>query len=178
MSKKIYQIGDYRGRLNLAARNQNERCYCEALRCRQEFFTAELRESQVPRRWPNILRLESLEAGIPETPAPSSQGWDLIYSSELLTSLPTIAARQVVRIAASKLNPGGRLLLANVSLNTHVRQCCQCHGHGQTFRSELEMAELTRDLPDVLQTGQAIFRDYPGLNVYLELHKSTELRAA
>ena len=170
MTKKIYQIGDYRGRLNLTARANAHHCYCEALRRRQEFFTAELRDTQVGGRWLNILRLESLESGVPESPASSASGWDLIYSSELLTGLPAIAARQVIRIAAGKLNPGGRLLLANISLNTQIRQCCHCSGHGQTFRSELEMAELTRDIPHLLESGQAIFRDCAGLNVYLELH--------
>ncbi len=171
LTKRIYQIGDYRGRLHPLARPVRQHCYCEALHSRQEFFAAELRDLHFAGVWPHILRLESLESGIPANPSPAGSGWDLIYSSELLTGLPAIAARQVIRIASSKLNPGGRLLFANVSLNTQVRQCCECGGPGQTYRSALELAGLTRDIPGFSNTGQAVFLDNSGLNAYLELYR-------
>ena len=173
MTKKIYQIGDYRDRFSRVGRVALQRCYCDAVRYRQELFASELRGLEPKRRSFSILRLEDLESGIPDNPSRTHPGWDFIYSSELLSSLPAVAARQVIRSAAAKLNPGGRLLLANVSLNAQVRQCYLCHAEGQTYRTELELAELTRDIPEIANAGQAIFRDLQGLNVYLELHRAT-----
>ncbi len=131
----------------------------------------ELRRS-VPK--PFILLLDSLDYGIPS----SAHGWDFIYSPDLLTGLPLVAARQVLRLATSRLKAGGRLLVANVCFNEQVQACRACGCSGRNYRSELEMAELTLDIPDQLIDGQAIFRDDSGLLVCLELYKAVPRQRA
>ena len=170
--QNVYQIGDYRAQARVG--RAFRRCYCDAVRYRQEFFTAEIGGLHSERKSQAILRLESLEYGVPLSGVPGESGWDLIYSTELLSELPLAAARQVVRIAASRLRPGGRLLLANVSLNTRFQECPDCAKQAQAYRSEWEMAELTHGLSEVPYTGQAIFRDPQGMNVYLEIYRSTD----
>ena len=170
--QNVYQIGDYRAHARPGAALRH--CYCDAARYRQEFFTREISALHAERRSQAILRLECLEYGVPLSGVPGESGWDLIYSTELLSDLPLAAARQVVRISASRLRPGGRLLLANVSLHNRFRECPDCAKQAQAYRSELEMAELGHSLADGLFTGQTVFRDPQGMNVYLEIYRSAK----
>ena len=168
--QNVYQIGDYKAHPRGGAALRH--CYCDAGRYRQDFFTNEMSALHAERRSQAILRLECLDYGVPLSGVPGESGWDLIYSTELMSELPVAAARQVVRIAASRLRPGGRLLLANVSLNNRFRECPDCAKQVQAYRSETEMAELADILSsDSLFTGQAVFRDPQGLNVYLEVYR-------
>ncbi len=143
-------------------------CYCHATRAVQEFFRKEVQALRRSMAKPFILLLDSLDYGVPSSP----QGWDLIYSPDLITGLPQVAARQVLKLATSRLKAGGRLLVANACLSELVRPCGACASSGRNYRTELELAELTLDIPDHVIDGQAIFRDDSGLIVCLELYKA------
>ncbi len=160
MGQKIYRIDEFKA--------QKLSCYCAAMCAGQEFFAKEVRELRRAVARPYILLLDSLDYGVPSSP----HGWDLIYSPGLLTGLPQVAARQVLKLATSRLKTGGRLLVANVCLKEQAQACRGCALSGRNYRSELDMAELTLDIPNHLIGGQAIFRDDSGLIVCLELYKA------
>lgn len=166
MEQKIYQIDEFRAHKKFS-------CYCAAMRAAQEFFAKEVRELRRSVPKPFILLLDSLDYGVPSSP----RGWDFIYSPGLLTGLPPVAARQVLKLATSRLRAGGRLLFANVCSNEQAQACRACGWSGRNYRTELDMAELTLDIPEHLISGQAIFRDDSGLLVCLELSKAVQPKA-
>ncbi len=162
---RIFQIDQYRRR-----GESREHCHCGAARARQDFFSKELAQSGSCHR--RILRLEDVRNCFPETARKCGEQWDCIYSSDLLAGLPQVAAKQVVKKAASCLKPGGYLLFANATFKSGEPACSECARRGLNYRAELEMADLTRGVPDGIISGQIVFRDPYGLNVYLELHRT------
>lgn len=166
MEQNIYRIDESEARKKLS-------CYCAAMRAGQEFFAKEVHELRGFVRRPYILLLDALDYGVPSSP----HGWDFIYSPGLLTGLPPVAARQVLKLATSRLKTGGRLLFANVCSNEQARACRGCGWSGRNYRTELDMAELTLDIPDHLISGQAVFSDNSGLLVCLELYKAVQPKA-
>ena len=161
MEQKIYPIDEFRARKKVS-------CYCAARRAGQEYFAYQVDELRRAVQKPFILLLDSLEYGVPSC----RHGWDLIYSPDLLTGLPSVAARQVLKLAISRLKTGGRLLFANVSFNQQAQACSGCGWSSRNYRSELDLADLTLDIPDNSIGGQAVFRDDSGLLVCLELYKA------
>jgi hypothetical protein len=115
-----------------------------------------------------VLCLETLEDSVPLVPG----GWDLIFATGFFATLPDCAARQVLKHAVGRLCPGGRLLIANVRPEVKLARCPLCRKAGTNHRGEIEMIDLAKDLLLDSVTGQLIFRDRAGLNVYLELHKT------
>ncbi len=170
MGQKIFQIDEYKSGLN--RRKEKLSCYCAAMRAGQEFFAKEVHDLRRCMPKPSILLLDSLDYGVPSSP----QGWDFIYSPNLLAGLPLIAARQVLRLAISRLKAGGRLLVANVCCGEPGKAWRGCAFSGRNYRTELDMADLTLDIPDQLIDGQAVFRDDSGLLVCLELYKAAPSR--
>ncbi len=166
MEQKIYRIDEFKARRKLS-------CYCAAMRAGQEFFAKEVHELRRSVPKPFILLLDSLNYGVPSSP----QGWDFIYAPDLLTGLPPVAARQVLKLATSRLKTGGRLLFANVCFNEQAEACRGCGWSGRNYRTELDMAELALDIPDHLIDGQVVFRDDSGLIVCLELYKGVQSKA-
>jgi hypothetical protein len=158
MGHKIYRIDEFRAGMR--------RCFCNAARSRQEFLEKELLEFRLDALRPSLLQLESLEGGIP------AGSWDFIYSTELLSGLPQPAARQVIKALVSHLKPGGRLLIGNIKCGARLHSCSGCPNTGHVDRSELEMADLIREVPDSIIAGQVVFADPAALNVYLELYKT------
>lgn len=117
----------------------------------------------------NVLCLENLDHGVPSI----AGGWDLIYSTGLLTGLPWVAARQILRTALFRLKPGGRLIFANVQADAHVIRCAACRRNSISGRTEFQMIELAAGLrPDVV-AAQLVYSDGCGMNTFLELHKDT-----
>ena len=163
----VIQINDYRQ--DAVLRGQ---CSCGATRAREKFLSKELGDLESESRRNRILRLEDLHYSLSETLGTCSPQWDYIYSSGLLATLPQAAAKQVVRKTASSLKPGGRLLFANLSLKSGGISCDTCASQQRVRRTEYDMADLTNAVPGRLISGQAIFRDPSGLNVYLELYRN------
>ena len=116
----------------------------------------------------DVLRLGSLEAGVPQ----NAGGWDLVCSSKVLAGLPAVAARQVVRAVVARLKPGGRVLLSSVAADAAIGECPYCRGAGRVRRIETDMIELASAVSPSVVGGHLIYRDAAGLNVFLELHKS------
>jgi hypothetical protein len=137
---------------------------------RQNFVQNQVRE--LKNGWPRaeVVRLEDFLGDR----ANGHRFWDFIYSANLLTAQPDIAARQIIRASAYRLKPGGRLLLASQILNPRTRACAFCREAGTIYRTELELAELTYGLSIHHFPDQVIFRDTPGNNVYLELYRAPE----
>lgn len=148
-------------------------CSCGATGARQDFFSKELGDFKSEFRGRGILRLEELQYSLSEAVGTRSPQWDYIYSSNLLATLPQAAAKQVVRKTASSLKPGGRLLFANLTLKPGAISCDTCASQQRVLRTEYDMADLTSAVPGRLISGQAVFRDPSGLNVYLELYRSS-----
>jgi hypothetical protein len=160
----ILQIKDYRHEAEI----ENE-CSCHAAKARQEVFLRELADLESEAC--QILRLENLQRPLPKRVRRPGQQWDYIYSSGLLATLPQVAARQVVRKATSCLKPGGHLLFANVIFKAGELGCPVCDSRRWVHRTEYDMSDLITRVPDNLVSGLAVFRDAPGLNVYLELYR-------
>jgi len=158
----IFNIEEYRHRSRRAAS-----CYCEAVKLARETVAAELHELYRAAERPRILALESLDAGIPA----AESGWDLIHSAELLNSLPAAAAMPVIKTAMSRLKPEGRLFMANLTAKARFEACPACRHKAKNYRNETEMSDLAGGLAEHFLTGQAIFRDPSGLNVFLEVYK-------
>jgi hypothetical protein len=148
------------------------RCSCGATRAKQDFLSKELRDLKSEYRRRSILRLEDLQYSFSPGVRTRNPQWDYIYSSGLLATLPHAAAKQVVRKATSSLKPGGRLLFANVTFKPGENRCDTCASQQRVHRTEYDMADLAQAVPDRLVSGQAVFRDPSGLNVYLELYRS------
>jgi hypothetical protein len=163
----IIQIKDYREDAVLRGR-----CSCGATPARQDFLSKELGDLKSESRRRAILRLEDLQYAFLKGARTRSPQWDYIYSGGLLATLPQAAAKQVVRKTASSLRPGGRLLFANVTLKTGENPCDACSSQQRVHRTEHDMADLTHAVPDRLVSGQAVFCDSSGLNVYLELYRN------
>ena len=144
-------------------------CYCDAARMAREHFARQLQDVYRSTARPRVLCLETLDDSIPVA---AGGGWDLIYSASFFAALPASAARQVLKHAVGRLCPGGRLLVANVRPEVKLARCPLCRKAGSNHRGEIEMIHLAKDLPLDTVTGQLIFRDRAGLNVYLELHKN------
>jgi len=163
---RIFQINDYR-----RDAESRYRCNCGAARAREEFFSRELADLESEAFHRHILGLEDLRNSFSTPARKRSQQWDYIYSRSLLATLPQVAARQVVRKAASCLRPGGNLLFANISFTPGEPGCGVCASRRWIYRTEYDMSDLTRGVPDEMVSGQAVFRDASGLNVYLELYR-------
>ncbi|MDQ2710994.1 MAG: class I SAM-dependent methyltransferase [Acidobacteriota bacterium] len=169
----VYGIDEFRA-AQRAKRRDLIYCYCDAPQVALDFILREVEEFRGTAGCPVVWELDARNGRPLQDLGKHSGGWDVIYSSNLLSGLCMRAAQQAVRKAVSRLRPGGRLLLSNVSLNAKVQACCVCSHPGMHFRTELELAELTRDIPERTFTGQAVFSDEFGLNAYLELHKRTD----
>ena len=173
----IYNIRYLRTRLE----RQEPQCYCHAALASRRFLDQELSALRNEYSHPKILCLDFL---VPpnrtntssSTYSGTAANWDFIYSCELLGRIPDVAAKQAVKAAWSCLKPGGRLLLANTNLTDHISVCSKCASAGRAYRTELELAELAKDLPHTLLAGKVVFRDDSGLNAYLELSKSNPRR--
>ena len=152
-------------------------CYCHAEQIGENFISKELEEFRRAVDQPAVLDLDSCNETALRDLGESSGAWDMIYSTRLLSRLRTPAARRVVKRAASRLKPGGRLLLANFSRDAQAQGCRICSHLGINFRTELDIAELTRSIPEPIFAGQAVFSDESKLNVYLELHVRTVCRS-
>ena len=150
---KLYRIEDYRKRW--AASREPACTSRRPVRAVYAVLAKELAELRRTTPKPLVLSLQNLEAGVPFTDA----GWDFIFSTELLSTLPSVAACQVVKTAVARLKPGGRLLLTN-------------RAAGPNQRDEEAMARLAASVPSTEIGGLAVFRDASGLNVFLELHRS------
>ena len=143
-------------------------CYCDALRTADELMAREVADLRRRERQAAVLRLESLHGGVPE----SDQGWDLIYSVDLLASLPAVAARQVLKAAIARLRPGGRLLLANVCADVRLGECSDCKKISKVCRVESDMLDLASVVSAKVASGQLMYRDHKGSNIYLEIYKN------
>jgi len=172
VEQKIYTIDEIRARFEQKRKALS--CCCDARRIADEFLGNELSELRRTVRRPNVLCLENLDYGVPSI----AGGWDLVYSTGLLTGLPLIAARQVLKTALFRVKPGGRMIVANLLADARLTRCPSCRINTITGRTEFQMVELTQDLRPDLVGGQLVFKDEAGLNVYLELHKSTLCPAA
>ncbi len=166
---KIYRIDEFRVETGVGSKPP---CPCDAVQIGRDLLAREVMETRRTIGQPFILRLENLDHGVPT----SAQGWDLIYSIELLSSLSLPAARQLLKTATQRLKPGGRLLFGNVSPQAGLLSCRE--SPGQNFRSEIEMAKLTQQIPEATIAGQTVFRDETGLNVFLEVYKTPLLQRA
>jgi hypothetical protein len=163
---RIFQIEDFRRNAEL-----REQCSCGAARDRQEFFSRELADLESGDSHRNILSLEDLHDCFPNRTRKRTQQWDYIYSGGLLATLPQVAARQVVRKATSCLKRGGHALFANITFRPGESACSACACRRWIYRTEYDMTDLARGVPDDIVSGQAVFRDAAGLNVYLELYR-------
>ncbi len=163
---RIFHISDHRPHAG-----SQEQCRCGTAQARQNFFSKELADLESDPRHRRILRLEDLANCFPERTGKRDVQWDYIYSSGLLTTLPQVAAMQVVRKAVSCLKPGGHSIFANITFKPGDPACSACACRRWIYRTEYDMADLVRAVPDEMVSGQAVFRDASGLNVYLELHR-------
>lgn len=166
MERKVVQIDEFKARRT--QRKPLAACYCDAVRAADELMTWERAELRRRERKPEMLRLESLEAGVPVV----AGGWDLVCSATVLAGLPAVAARQVVKAIVARLSPGGRVLLSSVAADALLGECPYCRGAGRVRRIEADMVELAAAVSLNAVGGQLVYRDFAGLNVYLELHKS------
>lgn len=63
--------------------------------------------------------------------------------------------------------------MANLLADAPLIRCPSCRINTITGGTEFQMVELAQGLRPDLVGGQLVFKDQAGLNVYLELHKST-----
>ena len=166
VQRKVIQIDEFRARQKRATNLMA--CYCDAVRAADELMAREVAELRRRETQPSVLRLESLDAGFPVR----GDGWDFVYSANLLAGLPAVAARQVVKAVMAQLKPGGRLLLSNVSADARVGECSGCKGSGKVGRIESDMIELGAVVSPSLAGGHFVYRDGGELNVYLEINRS------
>jgi hypothetical protein len=174
---KIFEIGRHSSpnyRNDNSLRLLRAHCQCAAALERQNSIQREIRDLGNTRLGAQVVSLEDFL----EDPANSRRFWDLIYSASLLTAVPDVAAKQIVRAAAYRLKPGGYLLLANPILDSRSRLCDTCRDAGTIYRTESELAELTQELPIDRFSNQVIFREASGNNVYLELHRHPQAEQA
>jgi hypothetical protein len=157
--------------------DRKRNCTCRARRSQETFFAQEVSELKEQHPHARILRLEDLQSGAWSEQFSADQRWDLIYSSDMLSTLPTAAARQIVKATATRLMPGGRILMANLAAGREPGTTCTCGSEAHSYRTESEMAALTRLLSDKEFQGQAIFRDDSQKIVYLELCRRSDLSA-
>lgn len=167
MAQNILNIDDLR--TELARRHHAAACCCDAARLAHQVLAQELADLRRTVAKPEVLCLENLECGVPE----GGRGWDFIYSSGLLASLPAVAAEQVVKAAVNRLNPGGRLIFANILFDAPLHLCRRCRAVARNYRTEPEMVALAAGLSTELVTGQTVFIDHARVNVFLELNKTT-----
>jgi hypothetical protein len=174
---KIFEIGRY---ASPKYRNDNSlptpraHCRCAAALDRQNSIQREIRDLKNTRPGAQVLSLEDF-LGDPANPR---RFWDLIYSASLLTAVPDLAAKQIIRAAAYRLKPGGYLLLANPILDSRLRLCDTCRDAGTIYRTESELAGLTQELSIDHFSDQIIFRGASENNVYLELYRLPQTEKA
>jgi len=171
---KIFEIGrhssqDYRN--DNFSRFPEQRCRCAVALERENFIQNEIRELKSGCSRAQVVSLEDFLGD----PAKPRQFWDLIYSASLLAELPDVAAKQIIRVAAYRLKPGGYLLLANQTLNSRTRSCATCRDAGTIYRTEFELAGLTQKLSTDHFPDQVIFRDPARNNTYLELYRRPQI---
>ncbi len=165
----VYEFKEFKETRSGKRRNTVD-CNCRAAQIRRDFIWKEVEEFRATTNTPAILDLDlCTETALLELRKRSGV-WDMIHSAQVLSGLPTPIARELVQSAASRLTAGGRLLLANVSPRVEVQDCPVCSRPDINFRTELELAELTRSTSEQTLAGQAVFSDDSKLNVYLELH--------
>ena len=96
--------------------------------------------------------------------------FDFIYSLNWFDALCTPDAREMATLLASKLNRGGRLLIANFAPDMPEAAYIQsCLNWWPFYRTETEMAELTHGIPDRKISGRAVFRDDSQSTVFLDM---------
>ncbi len=146
-------------------------CYCKAMETGRERLQKEIGATRGAFPWAAIRNLD----GDFWTQRRAAD-CDLVYSLEILGSLPEVAARQVLKAAFEYLKPGGRLLFANVCLGAKVGLCDTCIRQTRNYRNEFEMAALTRNIPDHAIQSQIVYRDAAGQNLFLEVQKYGAMR--
>ncbi len=166
-------IGGYNDeRRAVREKSGRKNCHCAAAQARQMLFSQEVEQTRADSASAHMLCLEDLNCRVAGEHWSGTPKWDLIYSSDLLSSLPKVAARQVLKTAAAVLKPGGRLLFANAAQYADFPACHFCSA-SKIYRTELDMAELACHIPDDQIAGQAVFYDDARLNLYLEIHRRT-----
>ena len=99
--------------------------------------------------------------------------FDLIYSLYLLDSLHPVEAEQLIRLILSLLRPGGRMLVAcslpNVPDAAYMEACMDWW---PVYRTEEEMACLTRFIAQDKIAGQIVFCDERFNTAFLEVEVS------
>lgn len=133
-----------------------------------DFLAKEMREMEMAKPGAKILSFEGrdLRDSMPVSPLEPDQTeqYDLICVENLVEKLRTSdKARELMAALFSGLGPGGRLLVGS------ERECPK----EDTLDPEhlKDIADLGSNIPDDEISGQAVFQDPTGTNVFLEVYK-------
>lgn len=133
-----------------------------------DFLAKEMKETEMAKPGAKIVCFEGrdLRDSIPGSPVQSGQTeqYDLICVDNIVDKLQTSdKARELMAVLFSGVGPGGRLLVGS------ERECAK---EDILDPQDLkDMADLSSNISDDEISGQAVFRDPTGRNVFLEVYK-------
>lgn len=119
-------------------------------------------------------RVETIQGSIRQIVAGrfARRGFDYIYAAGLYDYLGTPLAQRLTQVLMEKLNPGGRLLIANFTHDTEDVGYMEAYKDWWLlFRDEAEMLGIVRSVPSDYLLGFDLFRDPDRHIVFAELRR-------
>jgi hypothetical protein len=102
------------------------------------------------------------------------EGQDLVYTAGLFDYLSDVLAARLLRAMYGMLCPGGRLLVANFTPDSHGRGYMEAFmDWWLVYRDEGQMEALAAAVTNAAAPRSSVFRDADGTIVFLELTRTT-----